>query len=100
MTEHVPDRRTGTERGRVAEVPGAGDRWEQVHFNKDIPRQFFNLQPGMDRSITIERVSAAGRVVERTSRQLVFPESNRNSRIELFFGPRAEYPPLPHRPLV
>jgi hypothetical protein len=100
MTERVPDLLTGTEMCLVAEVPGAGDRWQQVHFNKDVARQFFNLEPGMDRSITIERVSAAGRVVERTARQLVFPESNRNSRIELFFGPRAEYPPAPDRPLV
>jgi hypothetical protein len=100
MTEQIPDLLTGTEMCLVAEVPKAGDRWRQVHFNKDIVRQFFNLEPGMDRSITIEQISAAGRVAGRKARQLVFPESNRNSRIELFFGPRAEYPLPPHRPLV
>lgn len=100
VTEHVPDLLTGTEMCLVAEVPGAGDRWQQVHFNKDVARQFFNLEPGMDRSITLERISAAGHVLERTSRQLVMPESNRNSRIEFFFGVDVAYPAPPHRPLV
>lgn len=100
MAERVPDLLTGTELCLVAEVPGAGNRWRQVHFNIDIARQFFNLEPGMDRSISLERISAAGRVLERTSRQLIIPESNRNSRIEFSFGSVTEYPPAPNRPLV
>jgi hypothetical protein len=100
MTEKVPDLLTGTELCLVAEVPGAGPRWKQVHFNKDIARQFFSLEPGMDRSITLERVSTAGRVSERTSRKLVIPESNRNSRIEFSFGAVTEYPSGLGRPLV
>ena len=98
--EQVPDLLTGTEMCLVAEVPGAGRRWGQVHFNKDIARQFFNLEPGVNRSITQERISAAGRVVERKTRRLVFPESNKNPRIEFPFRPRVDYPPLPRRPLV
>lgn len=100
MTEEVPDLLTGTEYCLVAEVPGAGNRWKQVHFNLDIARQFFNLEPGMDRSVTLERISATGRVAERTSRQLVIPESNRNSRIEFSFGAVTDYPTGPNRPLV
>ena len=100
MTQQIPDLLTGTELCLVAEVPGAGGRWKQVHFNLDIARQFFNLEPGSDRSITLERISAQGRVVERSSRQLVIPESNRNSRIEFSFGPITEYPPPPNRPVV
>ncbi len=98
--EQIPDLLTGTEMCLVAEVPGAGDRWQQVHFNKDIARQFFNLEPGMNRSITLERITATGRVAYRSSRQLVMPESNRNSRIEFFFGSQVEYPQPPDRPLV
>ena len=100
MTEQVPDLLTGTELCLVAEVPGAGDRWKQVHFNLDIARRFFNLEPGMDRLITLERISVAGRVAERTCRQLIIPESNRNSRIEFSFGAITDYPPGPDRPLV
>ncbi len=84
----------------VAEVPGAGSRWKQVHFNLDIARQFFDLEPGMDRSIKLERISASGRVIEQTSRQLIIPESNRNSRIEFSFGVVTVYPPATTRPLV
>jgi hypothetical protein len=84
----------------AAEVPGAGGRWKQVHFNLDIARQFFNLEPGFDRSITLERISAQGRVTERSSRHLIIPESNRNSRIEFSFGAVSQYPPPPNRPLV
>ncbi|MDM7855808.1 hypothetical protein [Cellulomonas alba] len=84
----------------MAEVPGAGDRWKQVHFNLDIARRFFNLEPGSNRSITLERIGPTGYVVERASRQLVIPESNRNSRIEFSFGRAAEYPPAPNRPIV
>jgi hypothetical protein len=99
MIERIPDLLTGTELCLVAEVPGAGNRWGQLHLNKDIARQFFNLEPGADRSIMTEWLSADGHVLERKTRGLVFSQSNRNPRIE-FRGPRVEYPPLPDRPLV
>lgn len=100
MTQDIPDLLTGTELCLVAEVPGAGGRWQQVHFNIDVVRQFFNLDPGSDRSITLERLSSLGRVSERASRQLIIPESNRNARIEFSFGQAMEYPPPPERPVV
>lgn len=100
MIGGMPDLLTGAETCLVAEVPKAGNRWQQVHFNKDIARQFFNLQPGDIRSITLERISPEGKVENRTSRRLVFPEANKNSRIEFSFGTRASYPNLPKRPLL
>jgi len=81
MTERLPDLLTGTELSLVAEVGKAENRngpprWQQVHFNKDVARQFFRLQPGDDRSITLEKLSAAGKVIERVSKKLVFSERN------------------------
>jgi hypothetical protein len=96
----TPDLLTGTETCLIAEVPAAGERWQQVHLNKDVARQFFTLEPGGGKSITLERISSSGQVLERSSRALVFPESNRNSRIEFFFGANLAYPALPDRPLV
>jgi hypothetical protein len=90
---------TGTEMCLVAEVPGAGDRWQQVHFNIDVARMFFNLEPGDTRSITLERIGPGGQFLNRDARQLVFPESNRNSRIEFDFGGRKDYP-ASGRPIV
>lgn len=84
---------TGTEMALVAEVPGAGRRWHQVHLNMDVARKFFNLEPGVDgRSITLEKVNGSGDVLSRVARQLIFPESNRNSRIEFDFGDAQAYP--------
>src|SRR4051812_29103305 len=104
MTNEIPDLLTGTEMSLVAQVGKAENssgfpRWQQVHFNRDIARQFFNLEPGDDRSITLEKISAAGRIVERVSKRLVFSESNKNPKIEFRFGPRNfAYPPHPQRP--
>jgi hypothetical protein len=100
MSQQVPDLLTGTEMCLVAQVPGAGGRWKQVHFNQDVTRQFFNLEPGMDRSITLEKVSPAGRVIERSSRQLVLSPSNGNSKIEFSFGGLRQYPQGGQRPMV
>jgi hypothetical protein len=100
MMERVPDLLTGTELCLVAEVPGAGSRWKQVHFNLDVARRFFSLEPGVNRLISLERISPDGRIVKRTSRHLVIPDSNRNSRIEFSFGDVIDYPPGPGRPLV
>lgn len=106
MTEYVPDLLTGTEVTLIGWVGKANNsnglpRWQQVHFNQDVARQFFNLEPGDDRSITLEKISADGRVVERVSKKLVFSERNKNPKIEFHFGPRdLIYPPDPSRPLL
>lgn len=94
MAGEIPDLLTGTDMCLVAEVPGqpGGRRWEQVSFNFDIARQFFSLEPGIDRSITLERISDQGRVEQRTRRRLVSSIVNRNARIEFSFGTVTEYP--------
>lgn len=106
MSEQVPDLLTGTESALIGWVGKANNssgppRWQQVHFNQEVARQFFNLEPGDDRSITLEKISAAGSVIERVSKKLVFSESNRNPKIEFHFGPRdMAYPADPSRPLL
>lgn len=106
MTMQVPDLLTGTEVALVGWVGKASNsngppRWQQVHFNQEVARQFFNLEPGDNRAITLEKISATGRVVDRVSKKLVFSESNKNPKIEFKFGPRdLAYPPDPQRPLL
>ncbi|WP_433600723.1 hypothetical protein ACQPXH_02480 [Nocardia sp. CA-135953] len=106
MSGQIPDLLTGTELALIGFVGKANNsaglpRWQQVHFNQDVARQFFSLEPGDDRSITLEKLSAAGFVVERVSKRLVFSESNKNPKIEFRFGPRdMMYPPDPQRPLL
>jgi hypothetical protein len=104
--QQLPDLLTGTELTLICLVGKADNsnglpRWQQVHFNQEVARQFFNLEPGDDRSITLERISASGRVVDRVSKKLVFSARNKNPKIEFKFGPRdLAYPPDPHRPIL
>lgn len=89
---------TGTEPVLVAQVPKAGGRWHQVHFNMDVGRRFFRVEEGEDKSISIERVSALGHVVGSDTRRLVLGV-NRNYRLEFDFTPHEDYP-ADGRPLL
>lgn len=82
---------TGTEPVLVAQVPKAGGRWHQVHFNMDVGRRFFRVEEGEDKSVSIERISAAGRILGSDTRRLVLGV-NRNYRLEFDFSPDEDYP--------
>ena len=77
---------SGSELVLLAEVPRAGDRWHQVHFNRDVAEQFFRLTPGDERLVTLERIGSDGKIAHRTSRPLVYSEANANSKIEFELG--------------
>lgn len=107
MTEGIPDLLVGTESTLIAPAVKANNkngpaRWQQMHFNKRIMREFFHLEPGDTRSITLEKISPSGRLVERVSKSLVYSQrTNKNLKIEFKFGPTAlEYPPDPLRPIL
>jgi hypothetical protein len=89
---------TGTEPILVAQVPKAGDRWEQVHFNMDVGRRFFRVEEGEEKTVSIERVSATGEPIGEYTRKLVLGP-NRNYRIEFDFTPVSDYP-ASWRPLL
>jgi hypothetical protein len=82
---------TGTEPVLVAQVPRAGGRWHQVHFNMDVGRRFFRVEEGEDKSVSIERMSDMGNVMGSDTRRLVLGV-NRNYRLEFDFSPDEEYP--------
>lgn len=90
---------SGAELVLIAQVPKAGGRWHQVHFNTDVGRQFFRLNEGEERSVSMERVDAHGHVGPPVTRALVFSHTNRNYRIEFDFDPVIDYPDA-GRPLV
>jgi hypothetical protein len=89
---------TGTEPVLVAQVPKAGARWHQVHFNMDVGRRFFRVEEGEDKSIVIDRVNAAGGILSSDTRRLVLGV-NRNYRLEFDFSPADDYPGA-SRPLL
>ncbi len=96
----VPSLLTGTEPALVAEVPGAGGRWAQVHFNLDVMRRFFHLEPGKPKSVTLERIAPNGTVQSRTLRQLVFSTENSNAKLEFDFSPLPTYPGSATKPIL
>lgn len=81
----------GSELVLIAQVPKAGDRWKQVHFNADLVDQFFALGPG-HQAVRLQKVDAKGRALEPVTRALVLSEVNKNPKFELDFGKVAEYP--------
>jgi hypothetical protein len=94
----------GTELVLVAQVPKAGSRWTQVHFNLDLTKQFFRLEEGDERTLTFERIDDQGHRQDRVARPLVLSGINRNSKIELDFGmkegKRPDYPEDGGPPIV
>jgi hypothetical protein len=87
---------SGSEYVLVAQVPKAGDRWHQTHFNMDVTKQFFRVSKAGKKTLAIERVDREGRLQEQVSRPLVLSDVNLNSKIELDYGMvegrRPDYP--------
>lgn len=94
----------GTELVLVARVPKAGSRWTQVHFNKNVIKQFFSLKEGDDRTLTFERIDGEGHRQDQVARRLVLSGVNLNPKIELDFGmkegKRPNYPEDGRTPIV
>jgi hypothetical protein len=82
----------GTEYVLIAEVPRAGARWHQVHFNAEVVEPFFRIAEESPSGAVLEGIDATGTIYSRDPRPLVFPESNRNRRIEFDFGSVTDYP--------
>lgn len=82
---------TGAELVLVAQVPGAGNRWHQVHLNAALVEQFFRLGEG-HQTVRMQRVDERGRVSDPVTRSLVFSRTNKNYKIEFDFGDVKDYP--------
>jgi len=82
----------GSELVLLAQVPKAGGRWKQVHFNMTIAERFFRVSPDAAPRVMLERVDGHGRLHEPVPRPLVLSDSNKNSKIEFEFGDLRDYP--------
>ena len=88
-----------TDRFLVAQVPRAGGRWHQVHFNAEVIDQFFRVQyDTMQRAYLVE-CRRDGTFGEQEVRPCVYSESNRNLKIE-FASRRGEPYPDGGSPIV
>jgi hypothetical protein len=80
------------ERILIAQVPAAGGRWHQVHFNRDVINQFFQVRPNTDQRVYLVERRIDGTLGEQEVRPCVFSQRNKNYKIELGARRDAEYP--------
>lgn len=89
---------TGAEYVLIAQVPKAGERWHQIHFNIDVGKEFFRVAVGETHAMEFEWIDQSGASRAHMTRPLVFSSSNRNYRVEFDIDPD-EYPST-GRPLL
>jgi HKD family nuclease len=75
----------------VAEVPRASDRWGQVHFNRDVVRDFFRVRHNSPERLFLVRPQG-GVLVEEPPRPCVYSTRNKNMKIELAATHGLTYP--------
>lgn len=76
----------------VAQVPKAGGRWHQVHFNRDVINQFFQIQPGTTQRVYLVERRQDGSSGEQEVRPCILSQTNLNYKIELGARREAAYP--------
>ena len=76
----------------AAEVPRAGDRWHQVHFNADVVEQFIRMRADSEQRAFLRAVDPSGSVGVTEQRPLVFSKANRNFKIEMAARRDETYP--------
>src|SRR4051812_3651588 len=86
---------SGSELVLVAQVPKAGSRWHQVHFNAEVLRKFFRLDAGASMDAEFERVARDGSYRGSVRRSVVFSPRNKNLKIEFDLADAPDYPGEP-----
>ena len=81
-----------SDRMLVAEVPSAGGRWHQVHFNEPAIDRYFRAKPNTPDRVYLFRLDPSGEVVAEPARPVVYSPSNVNHKIEFSAHSGEAYP--------
>lgn len=76
----------------VAQVPKAGERWHQIHFNRDVIRSFFRVKPGTAQRVFLRECRPDGTLAEQEVRPCIYSEANKNPKIEVASRSGESYP--------
>jgi len=76
----------------IAQVPAAGGRWAQVHFNGDITDQYFRLTDVEVQRVYLTQVHQDASRGEEEVRPCVYSAANRNHKIEIGAARGLAYP--------
>lgn len=82
----------GTGRFLVAQVPRAGDRWHQIHFNGEVIQQFFRVRPNTTQRVYLVECGRGGSFGEQEVRPCVYSAANKNHKIEVASHHGKPYP--------
>lgn len=83
----------------IAEVPKAGARWNQIHFTRDVVREFFRVKPNSSQRVYLIKCNSDGTLGEQEVRPCIYSESNKNLKIEVAIRQGEPYPDY-GRPVV
>ena len=79
----------------IAQVPKAGGRWSQIHFNADVVREYFRLVDFGTQRVYLSQVGSDGARSDAEVRPLVYSSSNMNPKIEFGAASGRGYPVSP-----
>lgn len=82
----------GSERILIAQVPRAGGRWGQIHYNQAIIDQYFRIQPNSTQRVYLVQRHNDGSLGYEEARPCVYSQSNKNCKIELRAAHGLDYP--------
>ena len=95
----VPERETALatafDRILIAQVPRAGGRWAQVHFNTDVVQQYFRILDYRTQRVYLTQVAEVGVRADVEVRPCVYSQINKNHKIEIGAAKGKEYPETP-----
>lgn len=83
----------------IAQIPAAGGRWAQVHFNGVVIARYFRLTNLDVQRVYLTQVRQDGSRGDEEVRPCVFSTTNRNHKIEIGAARGLVYPDA-HRPLL
>ena len=82
-----------TDRFLVAQVPRAGERWHQIHFNRDVIENFVRVRLGTTaQRVFLVECRRDGTFSEQEARPCVYSGANMNPKIEIASHHGAPYP--------
>ena len=82
----------GTDRFLVAQVPRAGDRWHQIHFNRQVIEEFFHVRHDSAQRVFLVECRQDGGFGEQEVRPCVYSDANKNLKIEVASHQQEPYP--------
>lgn len=73
----------------IAQIPKAGGRWKQVHYNKDVVKKFFQVSNDSHQRVFLKEFKPDGSEGDFEIRPVVYSSSNKNFKIEI--NPSTDY---------